>query len=165
MEDLDLELNTIEIENEKKLKVKNRFEQLSGDNIVLRKEKDEAEAKIKAEAEARAQAEKERDFYKNFSTLSSKYPGATEYQDKIKEKVDLGYSEEDATLAVLAKEGKLPQVQAPEIPVVYGEVAGGSAPTVMEGDKGLGDMNLEEKRNALMEADKRGEVESALRGR
>ena len=160
MED-ELNLDNIQVQTEEKLKVKNRFEQLSEKVITTSKERDEALAKAQAEAEAKAKLQKERDFYKDFSANASKYPQASEYQDKILEKVNAGYSTEDAMVAVLAKEGKLTQ-EAPRQPIIQAE--GGSAVTSMPGDKGLDQMTAAEKYEALKEADKAGDLISALRG-
>lgn len=162
-EELNLDdLDSIQENAEKKLKVKNRFEQLSEKVILTSKEKEEALAKANQAEEARLKAERERDFYKDFSTNIAKYPNAAEYQDKIREKVQNGYQTEDAIISVLAKEGKLttPPPPTPEI-----TVEGGSAPTITEGAKSLADMTPEEKLAALAEADKAGELASALRGR
>ena len=154
------ELDQIETNAENKLKVKNRFEQLSEKVKVTSQERDaEAEARKKAEEE-KASIEKDRDFYKNFSALSSKYPAASEYQETIREKVNAGYTEEDATLAVLAKEGKLTnQTVAPPAP------EGGSAPTIQVGEKSIADTTLEEKRALLEQADQSGDLANALLGR
>jgi hypothetical protein len=162
--ELDLDLDNIEAETQEKLKTKNRFEKLSETAILATKSKEEAEAKAKAEADARLAAEKERDFYKDFSVNVTKYPGASEYQDQILEKVKGGYSTEDAMISVLAKEGKL-NIPPQEPQKFSGQVEGGSAGTMFEGDKSMSDMNLEDKRNALLEADKSGLIEQALRGR
>lgn len=164
-EDLNLDLDNIEAQAEEKLKVKNRFEKLSEKVILTSKEKDEALAKAKAESEARLQAEKERDFYKDFSVNISKYPNASEYQSKILEKVKVGYSTEDAMVAVLAKEGKLTSqpVQQPQQPNI--QVEGGSAANIGSGTKELKDMSPAEKLAALGEAESAGALASALRGR
>ncbi len=151
----------IEAQVEQKLKDKNRFDQLSEKVILTSKERDEAQAKLKAESEAKLATEKERDFYREFSKNVSKYPSAAEYQDKILEKVKLGYTPEDAMLSVLAKEGKLSSnpVQQPS-----GQVEGGSALNNMEGTKSIQDMTSAEKLAALGEADKTGDLVRALRG-
>lgn len=156
--------NTKEIENrvEEQLKAKNRFEQLSEKVILTGKEKDEALAKAKASEDAKVAAEKERDFFKGFSANSSKYPAASEYQDKIFDKVKSGYSVEDAMVSVLAKEGKLSQpAQQSNI-----QVEGGSAPTTTGGQsKSVNEMSVDEKFAALQEAEKTGDLVNALRGR
>lgn len=160
--ELDLELDGIEGQVEQKLKVKNRFEKLSEKVILTSKEKDEALAKAKSETDRADSLSKDVNFYKDFSVNVSKYPQATEYQDKILEKVRGGYSTEDAMVSVLNKEGKLTPNQEPQPRQSSAHVEGGSAPTSLEGSKEPS--TLEEKRSALIEADKRGELANALRG-
>jgi len=161
-EDLNLDLDNLEVQAEEKLKVKNRFEKLSEKVITTSRERDEALAKVQTEADAKLNAEKERDFYKDFSANVSKYPNASEYQDKILEKVKIGYTTEDAMVAVLAKEGKLTsEVPQPLSP----QVEGGSAATQMGGEKTLETMTADEKFAALTEIDKTGDLAKALRGK
>lgn len=153
--DLNLEdLDQIQANEDKKLLVKDRFAKLSEKMTLEAKGKAEAEAKVKTEADARLQAEKERDFYKDFSQVSSKYPGASEYQAQILEKVNSGYTTEDAAISILAKEGKLPVAEPPR----PDNVAGGSASTVITdtGDKKIEEMSSEEKRSALLQMEKEG---------
>lgn len=160
--ELDLNLDNIEGEAEEKLKVKNRFEKLSEKVILTSKERDEL-AKAKKELEAQnSTISKERDFYKDFSVNVSKYPQAGEYQDKILEKVRSGYSTEDAMVSVLVKEGKL---TSKPIEPNQPQIEGGSAPTSFEGTKSLQEMTPAEKLAALGEADKKGDLVNALRGR
>ncbi len=145
--DLDLDLGN-EDQNIKNNKVERRIKDLSEKVKLTSEERDElASAKAKAEAE-RDSLSKERDFFKDFSTSASKYPGATEYQDKILEKVKLGYTVEDATVSVLNAEGKFSPTAAEssrESP------AGGSATNSMkgDGDKTLAEMTQAEKRAVL----------------
>lgn len=161
-EELNLDLDNLEVQAEEKLKVKNRFEKLSEKVILTSKERDEL-AKVKQELEAKnSDISKERDFYKDFSTNISKYPAAAEYQEKILEKVKVGYSTEDAMVAVLAKEGKL---NAEPIQAPTPQFEGGSATTAISGDKSLSEMTATEKLAALAEADKTGDLVTALRGR
>lgn len=160
--DLNLDLDKIEAQTEEKLKVKNRFTELSEKVKTTAQERDEANAKVSTEAQARVNAEKERDFFKDFSANVTRYPNAGEFQDKILEKVKAGYSTEDAMVSVLAKEGKL---SMPEAPRPQQNVAGGSAPTTMDGGKGLSDMTAAEKLSALAEIEKTGGLADALRGR
>ena len=162
-DELNLELDGVESNVENKLKVKNRFEKLSEKVITTSKEKDEAIAKANVAEEARSKAEKDLNFYKGFSANVSKYPQASAYQDKIKERVDKGYDAEEAILAVLAKEGKLtiPQAPAP----TPEQVEGGSAGTRTEGGKSIKDMTSAEKLAALQDADNAGMLANALRGR
>jgi hypothetical protein len=156
-----LNLDNVELQAEEKLKVKNRFDKLSEKVILTGKERDEALAKAKTEAERAEAASKEASFYKDFSVNISKYPAASEYQDKILEKVRSGYSTEDAMVSVLAKEGKLSSQPAQQPSV---QVEGGSALTLQGGSKSLRDMSADEKFAALTEADKTGDLVQALRG-
>jgi hypothetical protein len=146
-EDLDLDLNLDnEEQNINNNRAQKRFTDLSEKVKLTAQERDDL-AKAKAEADVKAEkAEKERDFYKDFSTSSAKYPGATDYQDKILEKVKSGYTVEDATVSVLNAEGKLTTPQAPrESP------AGGSATNSMkgEGEKTIAEMTQAERRAIL----------------
>jgi hypothetical protein len=128
-------------------------------NDSVRETKEElakqAEEKAKLQAE-RDNASKERDFYKGFNQVATKYQGANEYQDKIWEKVQSGYDVEDATVAILNKEGKL----IPNQPVVERESAiGGSANTNMTGgSKSPDEMSQAERRAALDEAFAKGDL-------
>lgn len=152
----------IQAQTEEKTKNQNRFETLSQKVIEKSKEKEaEAEARKKAEAE-RDSALKEAGFYKDFSANVTKYPEASNFQDKILEKVRGGYSTEDAMVSVLAKEGKL---NTQSQPVQQNrQIEGGSAPTSFEGSKSISDMTTDEKLSALMEADKSGDLSRALKG-
>src|SRR3990167_6391349 len=105
--DLNLDdLDQIETNTERKLEVKNRYQKLSEKVKLEAQGKADAETRFKSEEEARLRAEKERDFFKNFSQVSSKHPEAAQYQDQILERVNKGYDMEEAAVAVLAKEGK-----------------------------------------------------------
>lgn len=104
-------------------------------------------------------AEKERDFFKGFTNVTTKYTNAHEYQDKIWEKVQVGYTVEDATVSVLNAEGKLvPTPVAPPPPPP--PAAGGSASVTLPdgGAKSPGQMTQAERRSALIDAEKRGEL-------
>ena len=150
--DLDEDKNTEEIISRKDKKINSFAEKLKTS------EQEKADLATK-EAEARQQAEsaeKERDFFKGFNSLSAKYPGASDYQDKIWEKVQSGYDAEDAAIAILAKEGKYtPEPKKEE----SGGAAGGSAATsiVDTGDKTPAEMTQEERRAHLQELESRGE--------
>lgn len=153
--ELNLDLDNIEKETQEKLQVKDRFAKLSEKMTLTAKEKEESDAKAKAEGERATQAEKERDFFKNFNALSTKYPNAPQFQDKIWDKVKLGYTEEDATVAVLNTEGKLTyESPKPDNP------AGGSASNIIAdtGNKTLAEMTLAEKESALIELEKKGDL-------
>ena len=87
--------------------------------------------------------------------LSAKYKDAIEYQDKILEKVRSGYEVEDATISILAKEGKYNPTQPEE---EKESAAGGSASTSLKGGgKTFEEMTKEEKRAALAEMESKGE--------
>lgn len=161
-EDLNLDLDKIQAQTEERLKVKDRFGKLSEKVTEANKERDDAAAKATAEAEARQVAEKERDFYKNFNANITKYPNATAHQDQIWDKVKGGYDIEDAMVAVLAKEGKLNMPSEPT-PTYSGTVEGGSAPTSTGTEKSFESMTTDDKFNALLEADKTGELADLLR--
>lgn len=153
-EELDLDLD--EGQNEEINREKTRNKGLSEKVILTAKERDEAKALAeKVEAE-KQQALKDVDFYKNFSTVSSKYAGSAEYQDQIKEKVNAGYDLEDATISILAKEGKY----TPQAPVVAKEspVGGSATNTIKSGEKPVSDMTQDERLAQLVEAEKRGDI-------
>lgn len=152
------ELDKIQADAEEKLKTKNRFETLSEKVILTSKEKDVAEDKAKAESDRASKAEKERDFYKDFSKISVKYPQANDHQDKILEKVNAGYSMKDATISVLDDAGQLMPITAGTQTIRPSNIAGGSAANSMidYGDKSPGEMTQDERRNALMQAEKEG---------
>lgn len=149
-DDLDFELDNIE--DDKKIE---RIRTLSDKVKTTSLERDEM-AQAKATAEAKAQeVEKDLNFYKTFNQVSSKYQGATEYQDKILEKVRGGYDVEDATVAVLNKEGKFnPSAPAKDSP------AGGSAANQITdgGTKSLSDMTAEERAAAMRQAEAQGDI-------
>lgn len=140
-----------------------KIDSLSEKLGLTEKEKGELATKADAEAKARAEAEKERDFFKGFTQVSSKYQGAHEYQDKIWEKVKSGYELEDATISILAKEGKYtPQPQ----PVEKEVAAGGSAATGITDnvDKRPGEMSKDELHSALKDLDAKGELAKIFTG-
>jgi len=157
--DLDLdgldETDQQQIENRNKLverirKLSDKVGKSAGENAEL----------VKLNAELRTTTDtltKERDFYASFTDASAKYPGASEFKDTILEKVKSGYTVEDATVAVLAKEGKLGLSQKepePENP------AGGSAVNRLEtgGEKEFDKMSREEKREVIKELGQKGEI-------
>lgn len=153
--ELNLDLDQIQVEADSKLKIKDRFSKISEKATLANREKDEALLKVKAEEEKSINLAKERDFYKEFSATSSKYPQAGQYQDKILEKVRSGYSTEDAVVAVLNKEGKLGGSQAP----ISQDIAGGSAANIgTDKEKPMEQLTRKEKREQLMEAERRGDI-------
>ncbi len=149
--DLDLDDNNEDIINRKDKRLNKLSSDVKEANEKLAKE---AEEKTKLQAE-RDNLAKESAFYKGFNQVSTKYPGANEYQDKILEKVNAGYDVEDATISILAKEGKY----TPPVATVERESpAGGSAATAIpgSGQKTLDEMTRDEKRAALMELEAQG---------
>lgn len=152
----DLEL----IENDEVNKTEQRIKNLSEKVKLTAKERDELDALNKQKDEQLGVKDKEIEFYKSFSQVVTKpeFAAASEYQDSIREKVLGGYTVEDATLSVLNKEGKYtpPPPKAPEAE----SPAGGSAINTLQSgtDKSVGEMNREEKRAALMEAERRGDI-------
>lgn len=157
-EELDLDLDELDKDISNRNKVEERIKDLSSKVKLTSQERDEfSKAKEQAENE-RADALKERDFYASFSDMTSQYPQAKDFKDKIKEKVMGGYSVEDATVAVLNKEGKLVKTEPPKEPPPT--AAGGSATTSPPagGQKAISDMTREEKRQALIDAEARGDI-------
>ena len=132
-----------------------RIKSLSDKVKTTSEERDALKAKAE-EAEAKAiQAQKDAEFFKGFNTVSSKYAGSSEYQDKIREKVALGLDIEDATKLIMVNEGKY---VPPVVPVERESAAGGSATTSMPlGDKTIEKMSQTELRAALVEAEAKGE--------
>ena len=144
--------------------VEKRIKDLSEKVKLTATERDELKT-LNGELEGKiTTANKERDFFKDFSASSARYPQATEYQDAIKEKVMSGYTVEDATVAVLAKENKLSNYTPPAPKQV--SPAGGSATNNISqgGEKSLSEMNREEKRAELLKMeDEEGGISNILR--
>lgn len=153
--ELELDLDTQETNGDINRKDK-RYNALANKFGESEKEREKLAKAQEKEEKARLSAEKERDFFKNFNQVSSKYQGAGEYQDKILEKVNAGYDIEDATISILAKEGKY----TPTAPKTETErVAGGSAATAMTGNdtKSPQEMSQDERRATLIDMESKGE--------
>ena len=152
-EDLDLELDD---EQDNINRVEKRIKTLSEKVKLTSEERDELKGLNTNLTTEKESLTKERDFYKDFNQVATKYPGSSEYQDKILEKVNTGYDVEDATIAILAKEGKY---QTTPIPPEKTVAAGGSAATALKGDDGKtpDKMTQEERLNALKEFEAKGE--------
>lgn len=155
---LDLELDDSTPQDENNNKVEKRIKDLSGKVKTTAEERDAERVKSQQLETEKAVALKDAEFYKNFNATASKYQGAADYQDKIKELTDKGYELEDATISILAKEGKYTPPPTPQPP--RESPAGGSAPTQLKtgGAKTVGEMTQEERRAELMEAEKRGDI-------
>ena len=151
-ENLDLDLESLDENIERKNKVEERIVNLSNKVKLTSEERDELKAHNETLSAEKASLTKEVEFFSSFTDMTSKYPGAVEYKDAIKEKVLAGYTVDDATVAVLAREGKLGGTTAPIVPKAD-LPAGGSAATqqLVDGDKGTGEMTQEELKAALME--------------
>ena len=153
-DELDLELLDTEIDKENK--VERRIKDLSEKVRLTAEERDAEKRKLDEESAKTGNLQKEVEFLNSFGNQLGKYPDASQFKDKIKEKVLKGYSVEDATVSTLASEGKLTQKE-----VQIDNVAGGSA-TVNQpatgGQKKPFEMTRDEKRNALLEAEKRGDI-------
>jgi len=159
MAELDIDLDSLEREVDINNKVERRIKDLSEKVRLTSTERDElAQAKQALESEKQVLS-KERDFYASFTDSTAKYPGAHEFKDKIREKVMAGYDVEDATVAVLAKEGKLSSAESAPV-VEKSNPAGGSATTALKGtgQKSIGEMSRDEMRQALMDAETRGDI-------
>ena len=155
-EELDLEQLDNEIESTNK--VEKRIKDLSEKVRLTSEERDAVKAKVLEESNRASSLQKEVEFLNSFGDQLSKHPEASSYKDKIKEKVLKGYSVEDATISTLASEGKL---TASQPTVQIDNVAGGSASVnqpVTGGQKTVAQMNRDEKRQALLDAEGRGEI-------
>ena len=153
-EDLDLEQLDNEIETTNK--VETRIKDLSSKVKLTAEERDAAKAKVTEALAQSANLQKEVEFLNSFGDQLSKHPEASPFRDKIKEKVLKGYSIEDATISTLASEGKLIPKE-----VQIDNVAGGSAAVnqpATGGQKTIPQMSRDEKRNALVEAEQRGDI-------
>lgn len=160
MADEFLEELGLEEETPQTPKQDQRLKNLSEKVKLTAEERDEKERLLQEEAGKREQAEKDVEFYKNFNTLADKFPGASEYQDQIREKVLAGYDAEDAAVSILNKEGKLPgMTQAP----ISDSPAGGSATTTLStGEKNVSEMTQDERRAELSKLSGE-EMQSAFR--
>ena len=156
MADDTLDLEQLDNEIEKENKVEKRIKDLSEKVKFTAEERDAERRKLEEETAKSGNLQKEIEFLNSFGNQLGKYPDASQFKDKIKEKVLKGYSVEDATVSTLASEGKLSPKE-----VNIDNVAGGSAAVnqpVGGGEKPISEMSREEKRNALLEAEKRGEI-------
>lgn len=133
----------------------NRIKELSNKVKLASEERDESK-RLKDETDMKlVELQKERDFYSQFSDVISTHPAARDHKDDILAKVKIGYTVEDATVSVLAKAGKYaPARVASETP------AGGSANVAppQGGKKQIKEMTQNEKREALIAAETRGDI-------
>src|SRR3990167_4121655 len=156
MTDEILDLEQLDNQIERENKIEKRIKDLSEKVKLTADERDAEKRRTEEETTKSNNLQKEVEFLNSFGDQLTKYPDASSYRDKIKEKVLKGYSVEDATVSTLASEGKLTPKE-----VRIDNVAGGSAAVnqpVSGGEKSISEMTREEKRNALLEAEKRGEI-------
>ena len=154
----ELDLENLDNEIDKENKVEKRIKDLS-EKVRLTSEERDASKHLLEEQLAKAQSlEKERDFLNSFGDQLAKYPDASGFKDKIKEKVLKGYSVEDATMSTLVAEGKYTPPKEPKPSLdTFG---GGSATTQhqMGGEKQLHELSRDEKRAKLVELETRGDI-------
>lgn len=134
-----------------------RITQLSDKVRETAEAKETAERKA-AEAEASAaEAKRIAEFSEGFIDIVAQNPEAKAFKEEIKAKVLSGYTVQDATFAVLGANGKFGQPAAVQQP--YAAVAGGSAVITppQAGAKSVGEMTQAERRQALIEAEARGD--------
>lgn len=144
-------------------KTEERIKNLSSKVRDAAKERDDAKAAAEASDAARIAAENKAAFLESFSDVATKYPGANDLKTQIEERTQKGYSIEDAAVAALAEAG-LFAPQQNVAPVTSG--VGGSAPISVTGDsRPYSEMSREDKRAALMEADRTGELRQILEQR
>src|SRR3990167_8512691 len=152
----ELDLEQLDNEIDKENRVEKRIKDLSEKVRLTAEERDAEKKKLEELTSNSANLQRERDFYASFSDVVSTNPAAKDHKEDILAKVKSGYTVEDATFAVLGKAGKLGQLQ----PIVDSPAGGSAAvnqPTPGDSKK-ISDMSRDEKRNALVEAEKRGEI-------
>ena len=152
----ELDLEQLDNDIEKENKVEKRIKDLSEKVRLTSEERDAEKRKFEEFSSKTNELQRERDFYASFSDVVSNNPAAKDHKEDILAKVKGGYTVEDATFAVLGKAGKLGQPQ----PVVDSPIGGSAAVNqpITGGTKKPNEMSRDEKRNALLEAEKRGEI-------
>lgn len=128
--------------------VEERITDLSSKVKIASEERDAALAKVEA-------AEKKAAFAEGFVDVIAANPAAKDHKVDIEAKFASGYTLQDATFAVLGAAGKLGAPKVDRQPV-----AGGSASTnvTVQADKAIDQMTREEKRAALVEAERKGDL-------
>ncbi len=140
--------NASELETENRLsESEKRIKQLSEKVRLTSEERDEKDKVLKERETRIAELERKDSFNTSFTDILGTYGEAQAHRADIEAKAMAGYTVEDATLAVLAKAGKLGAVK----PVAAPQVGGGSAATFMPstGNKEPKDMSQAERRELL----------------
>jgi hypothetical protein len=128
--------------------VEERITDLSSKVKTASDERDAALARVEA-------AEKKAAFATDFVEVAAEFAAAREHKADIEAKVMSGYTVKDATFAVLGAAGKLGAPKVERTPI-----AGGSASTniTIQSNKPATDMTREERRAALIEAERKGDL-------
>lgn len=128
--------------------VEERITDLSSKVKTASDERDAATARAEA-------AERKVAFAEGFVDVVTEFAAAKDHKTDIEAKVMAGYSVKDATYAVLGAAGKLGAPKVDRQPV-----AGGSANTniTVQADKSIESMTRDEKRAALVEAQRKGDL-------
>ena len=152
----ELDLEQLDNQIEKENKVEKRIKDLSEKVRLTAEERDAEKRKLEEFTFKTTDLQRERDFYASFADILSTNPMAKDHKEDILTKVKSGYTVEDATFAVLGKAGKLGQPQ----PIVDSPIGGSAAVNqpITGGSKKTSEMTRDEKRNALLEAERRGEI-------
>ena len=156
----DIDLENLEKEIDQTNKVEKRIKDLSEKVRLTSEERDETK-RLSEEKDSKIKSlETERDFLSSFGEQTQKHPDAVAFRDNIKERVLKGYSVEDATVSVLNEQGKLFKENKVIDKVPPENTVGGSSmtPPPQTSDKKITDMSRDEKRQALVEAEKRGDI-------
>lgn len=128
--------------------VEARITDLSSKVRTASEERDAAISKVAA-------AERKAEFSDGFVDMVLANPAAKDYKADIQAKFDAGYTLQDATFAVLGAAGKLGTPQVERRPA-----QGGSAPNNItpQSNKSVEQMSREERRQALVNAEKAGDL-------
>jgi len=148
---LDLDLEALDENIEKKNKVEERIKDLSSKVKMTSEERDELAKSVEELTEANKSITQERDFLASFTDATAEFPGAVEHKDAILEKVKSGYSVEDAALVIMNANKPEEPDETTEKDVKPDSPAGGSAvsPPATGGAKPLDEMDSAEKLTEL----------------
>lgn len=142
----------------------NRLRNLANKVRTVAEERDAALKEKQLQQEEIQKTKREVEFYKGLGAIATQNPAVLEYQEQIMDKVvNNGYSIEDAAVSILVKENKYQPPMSNPQPIVESP-AGGTSPNAFRGggEKSVGDMTQEERRNALLQAEADGGAISQL---